>query len=251
MKKIIILLLISLLSFSCSKKENKLELVFEDNFKGSSLDEQKWNTVLKVFGRISDYYHNRSYLNYINPEDVILKDGLFLRTRDMGNGVYSSGLISSHEKFVFRYGYIEILAKYPKGNGLWPAFWLMPQDQTWPPEIDIAEFYGGKKLMHTGLCYGDFPNVQWDSDAYTNEEIENVYSTYGLWWTEKELVWLQNGEIKKEIKNKSYIPKIPMYIILSNGVSGKTGPAGIPDDIKNFPNFLEVKSVKVYRILEN
>lgn len=222
-----------------------MHMVFEDTFKGIELDQQKWNTNLKVFGRISDSYHNRSYQNIISFDDVIVNNGLFLRSRVSTGSMYSSGMVSSHEKFVFKYGYIEILAKYPHGEGVWPAFWLMPQDQTWPPEIDVAEFYGGKKMMHTGLCYGQFPNIKWDSDGYSNEYISDVYSTYGLYWTEKDLIWYQNGVVMKHVKGK-HIPKIPMYIILSNGVSNKYGPAGVADPEKNFPNFLEVKYIRVY-----
>lgn len=225
---------------SCTK------IVFEDTFEGSKLDEQKWNTTLKVFGRKSDDYHNDSYANVLDASNVEVKDSLLLRTKKTGENIYSSGMVSSHEKFVFRYGYIEVCAKYPSGNGIWPAFWLMPQDQTWPPEIDVAEYYGGSKIMHTGLCYGDFPTVNWDSDGYSEHGIENDFSTYSLYWTPDMLVWYYNGEVKKVVKC-DYVPKIPMYIILSNGVSTKIGPSGEPDENTKFPNTFEIKYVRVYQ----
>jgi beta-glucanase (GH16 family) len=222
------------------------KIVFEDTFQGSKLDKQKWNTDLKVFGRKSDNYHNDSYANILDASNVEVSDSLFLRTKKTGEDGYSSGMVSSHEKFVFRYGYIEVYAKYPSGNGVWPAFWLMPQDQTWPPEIDVAEYYGGSKIMHTGLCYGDFPEVNWDSNGYSEHGIENDFSTYGLYWTPDMLVWYFNGEVKKVVKG-NYVPKIPMYIILSNGVSTKIGPSGEPDENTKFPNTFEIKYVRVYQ----
>jgi beta-glucanase (GH16 family) len=221
-------------------------IVFEDTFTGKQLDAQKWNTTLKVFGRMSDSYHNRSYANTINSNNVRVDNKLILTTTKSKENEYASGMVSSHEKFVFRYGYIEVFAKYPAGNGVWPAFWLMPQDQTWPPEIDVAEYYGGSKVMHTGLCYGDFPTVKWDSDGYSDPGIETTYSTYGLYWSPTMLVWYFNGEVKKVIKG-NYIPNKPMYIILSNGVSTEIGPSGVPDAHTTFPNSLDVKYVKVYR----
>lgn len=248
----VILALINLLGISLLYEtvvSNSLSyntLVFEDKFQGKELDHQKWNTTLKVFGRMDDHYHNKSYANVIEPSNVHIDDKLSLVTTKTRENGYASGIVSSHEKFVFRYGYIEIYAKYPSGNGVWPAFWLMPQDQTWPPEIDIAEYYGGSKIMHTGLCYGDFPTVKWNSDGYEDYLIENSYNTYGLYWSPTMLVWYYNGEVKKVVKGNN-IPNKPMYIILSNGVSTKIGPSGSPDVRTQFPNFLEVKYVSVYR----
>lgn len=53
------------------------------------------------------------------------------------NGQIESGLLRS--RWSGRYGYIEGRIKVPPGRGLWPALWLNPQDQVWPPEIDIVE----------------------------------------------------------------------------------------------------------------
>jgi hypothetical protein len=77
-----------------------------------------------VFGRWGDRYHNDSYLNYLSDEDVLLEKGR-LRLRAEQRSVegdnppgaydYSSGMVSSHDKFSFLYGYIEIRAKFPGG----------------------------------------------------------------------------------------------------------------------------------------
>jgi beta-glucanase (GH16 family) len=57
-------------------------------------------------------------------------------------GAVSSGQIESgmlRSKWSGRYGYFECRMKVPGGRGMWPAFWLNPQDGKWPPEIDIVE----------------------------------------------------------------------------------------------------------------
>ena len=59
----------------------------------------------------------------------------------------------------------------PKGRGLWPAFWMLPEPFSWPPEIDVFELIGqapntiifshhwkdqfGKHQMDTKACPGD------------------------------------------------------------------------------------------------
>jgi beta-glucanase (GH16 family) len=67
------------------------------------------------------------------------------------DGRWTSGIVQSvnaeGEGFTQRYGYFEMRAKFPKGNGIWPAFWLKTvnqftdQSQT-RAEIDIIEAYG-------------------------------------------------------------------------------------------------------------
>ena len=61
---------------------------------------------------------------------------------------YRSGMIMSQHLLNQRYGYFEMRAQLPRGQGLWPAFWLLPSDGGWPPEIDVMEMLG-----HTPTTY--------------------------------------------------------------------------------------------------
>ncbi len=51
-------------------------------------------------------------------------------------------MINTYGTFSQTYGYFEIDAKVPSGQGLWPAFWMLPQSGNWPPEIDVLELLG-------------------------------------------------------------------------------------------------------------
>src|SRR6187402_1107551 len=174
------------------------QLVFSDEFEGNQLDSSKWSTTMEFPGTHGPRYHNESYLSYTLDEDVILSDGLLrLRTdrhtvsgsEPIGLFDYSQGLVSTHDKFFFTYGYVEIRAKYPGGRGLWPCFWLMSQQEGWPPEFDIGEYYGGQHKMHHGLAYGTARETLWDSSGDTETDFVNQWHTIGLEWTKGRAVW--------------------------------------------------------------
>ncbi len=233
-------------------------LQLEERFQGPELNRALWNTSLKVFGRWGDRYHNDSYLNYLSDEDVLLEEGrLRLRAEhrsvegDNPPGVYdySAGMISSHDNFTFCYGYVEIRARFPGGKGVWPAFWLMPQEHQWPPEFDVAEYYAGRKMMHLGLCHGDFPEINWDSGANDDVDFEGQWNTYGLFWAPGCAAWIQNGVVKRVARGQ-HVPSVPMYVILSNGVSSRIGPSGEPEAATVFPNYFEVEYLKVWALPE-
>jgi len=238
-----------------AKPPHGWKLIFNDEFESEYLDEAKWGTTMEFIGTHGPRYHNEYYLSYTCDEEVILRDGmLHLRTdRRTIEGAetpnmfdYTQGLVSSHDKFSFTHGYIEIRAKYPGGKGLWPCLWLMPQHQGWPPEFDIAEYYAGQRTMHHGLAYGDLYDSKWDSLWDKNTDFESDFHVYALEWTPGRAVWSIDGEVRKTI-TADYIPKVPMYVILSNGISSRFGPSGEPDEKTVFPNSFEIDYVRVYQ----
>jgi beta-glucanase (GH16 family) len=230
-------------------------LVFSDEFDGNQLDTSKWSTTMEFVGTQGPRYHNEYYASYTLDEDVLLEDGrLRLRTdrrtisgqEPIGLFDYSQGLVSTHDKFNFTHGYIEIRAKYPGGKGLWPCFWLMPAHQSWPPEFDIAEYYGGQKKMHYGLAHGDMRNPQWDSTGDHDTDFVNEWHTIALQWTPGKAVWIVDNIIRKTI-TAEYVPSTAMYVILSNGVSSALGPSGAPDEHTVFPNHFEIDYIRVWQ----
>jgi beta-glucanase (GH16 family) len=234
---------------------NGWKLVFSDEFDGNSLDAKKWGTTMGFIGTHGPRYHNEYYLSYTEDDDVIVQDGLLkLQTqrrtvnRKETPGVfdYTQGLVTSQGSFDFTHGYVEIRAKYPGGKGLWPCLWLMPQTQGWPPEFDIAEYYGGKRTMHHGLAHGGLYDSKWDSTWDGETDFESDWHVYALEWTRGRAVWLIDGEVRKVI-SADYVPNAAMYLILSNGVSSAAGPSGEPDETTVFPNSFNIDYVRVYQ----
>ena len=200
-------------------------------------------------------YHNIAYLNYNLDENILFENGM-LRLRaekkstmgfdPPGLYQYSGALISTDGRFEFKYGYVEMRAKYPGGRGVWPVFWLMPQTPAWPPEFDIAEYYAGSSIMHHGLCHGDVRDPKWDSTVDKESAAEADFHTYALEWTPGRAVWYEDGAVKK-IVEADYVPDVAMYVILNNGVSSHIGPSGQPNEATVFPNFFEIDYVRVYQ----
>ena len=231
-------------------------LVFSDEFDGSKLDTSKWSTTMDFPGTHGPRYHNEFYSSYTLDEDVVVKDGLLsLRTdRQVVSGTepvglfeYSQGLVSTQDKFNFTHGYVEIRAKYPGGKGLWPCFWLMPVGaQSWPPEFDIAEYYGGQHKMHHGLAYGTMRDVKWDSSGDVETDFVNEWHTIALEWTQGKAVWYVDNVPRKTVV-ADYVPDVPMYVILSNGVSSAYGPSGAPDENTVFPNAFQIDYIRIWQ----
>jgi len=230
-------------------------LVFSDEFEGTQLDTSKWSTTMDFPGTHGPRYHNEFYLSYTLDEDVVVHDGILsLRTdrgvisgsEPIGLFDYSQGLVSTHDKFMFTHGYVEIRAKYPGGKGLWPCFWLMPEGQNWPPEFDVAEYYGGQRKMHHGLAYGSMREPKWDSSGDVETDFVNEWHTIALEWTHGRAVWYVDNVACKTVV-ADYVPEVPMYLILSNGVSSAYGPSGAPDEHTVFPNAFQIDYVRIWQ----
>lgn len=231
------------------------KLAFADEFDGDQLDRTKWSTTMEFAGTHGPRYHNEYYLSYTVDEDVIVSDGLLrLRTdRRTVSGAespgifnYTQGLVSSHDKFAFTHGYVEIRAKFPGGKGLWPCLWLMPQHQGWPPEYDIAEYYAGQRTMHHGLAYGGLYSAKWDSIWDSTTDFESDWHTFALEWGPGRSTWFVDG-VPRKIIEADYVPSVPMYVILSNSISSVFGPSGAPDAATVFPNFFLIDYVRIYQ----
>ncbi|HZZ87322.1 MAG TPA: family 16 glycosylhydrolase, partial [Caulobacteraceae bacterium] len=105
---------------------------------------------------------------------------------------YTSGLITTEHSFSQTYGYYEIRAKPPQTAGAWSAFWLLPKNGGWPPEVDIMEDWGSQHdasltAWHSG------PN---DNSATENQLVPRTadgFHRYGLLWTPKNLIWYIDG----------------------------------------------------------
>lgn len=232
-----------------------MRLAWHDEFGGRSLDRSRWSTVMDFPGRAGGHYHNTSYGSYAVDENVVLSRGRLhlvadnkpvVGTDPAGTYRYTEGFISSHDKFFQAYGYWEICTRFPAGKGLWPAFWLIPQDRSWPPEIDVAEWFGSIEGMHSGLASGTWPEVRWDSHWLYGLTPTTGWHTYGLLWSPGRITFTVDSRPTSTITG-SQVPDKPMYIVLNSGTWANPDRGGPPDATTKFPNTFDIDYVRVYR----
>ena len=69
-----------------------------------------------------------------------------------GQFEFTSGWVHSMHRVFFNKGYVEIKAKFPSGDKVWPALWLISErDLVWGPEWDMWEYFGEKNNVGTDI----------------------------------------------------------------------------------------------------
>lgn len=164
------------------------------------------------------------------------------------NHRYTSGCISSELTHWQTYGYFEMRARLPRGKGFWPAFWLLPKRNAWPPEIDVLEGSGARPWgVHCGVI--ERPRAaKTPPGAWIDQFIDTSdgFHTYAVDWTEKNIVFYVDA-----VKTFEYGPHDiheDMYMLINLAI-GSRDPNWIPDpdDSTPFPAFLEIDYVHAFK----
>lgn len=228
------------------------QLKFSDDFNGSSLDNSKWSPCFYWGSSNGCTNGGAGDLQWFQPDEVSVQDGI-LRIRAQKRSVvgennkvfqYTSGMIASHDKFAFQYGYAEFRAKVPKGNGYWPTLWLLSQNKNWPPELDVAEFVGSNtNNVHMTLHYNDGGHKS-SSGWWGGLDFSADYHTYGVEWTSDKIVWYVDGVERRRYTGPG-IPQEPLYVTATLALGAAwTVP---PDGSTPFPGYLEIDHIKVWQ----
>ncbi|MDP3869255.1 family 16 glycosylhydrolase [Phenylobacterium sp.] len=148
---------------------------------------------------------------------------------------YTSGMISTRPTFSQTYGYFEMRADLPEAAGAWPAFWLLPADGSWPPELDVMETLSSDPraawtTAHSGLN-GD--HVSSGQAAFVPDTADGFH-TYGVLWTATSLKWYVDGVEVFQAATPADMNK-PMYMIANlalGGWGGAIDQGALPAEMK-------------------
>lgn len=233
-----------LLKFTIGGDPGKLgyELVFAEEFEGTSLDTSVWNTEMRWGPRTT------GELQHYDASALELEGGnLVITARDepSGDRGYTSGAITTFGNFAFARGYAEIRARVPEGQGLWPAFWLAATDKSVGSEIDVLEVLAhDPETLYMSLHYDDSAGEHQEvTHSFTGPDFSAGFHTFAVEWTSDAVIWYVDG-VERAQQTRG-VPDGPMYVIANLAVGGEWG--GPPSAETPFPARYEIDYIRVYR----
>lgn len=247
---VIFFVFLTFVGHSAEKVERKgWTLTFSDDFDGESLDRTKWHPAdpwqVARNGELQAYVSNA-----FQVKDGILKIQIEERKAFYDGAVrdYASGMMTTAGKFSQRYGRFEIRCRIPKGKGLWPAFWMLPDPPSWPPEIDVLEILGREPdkvyLTHhwavPGKPHGTTAN---HGGEFKGPDFSADFHTFAVEWDPTMIRWLVDDE--ERFRSTEEIPDVPMFMLVNLALGGEW--AGTPDEATPFPSYFEVDWVRAWR----
>ena len=260
------------------------QLLLRDEF--DSFDSNHWSKGLKndVDDQIRMIWNqhtggenllNDNYAGYLQDENTYVENGyLFLQNRKetvqgtdpIGTFEYTTGWINSLHKINFNGTqkgiYLEVKAKFPTGDKVWPAIWLIDdsENRTWPPEIDIWEYFGKffntnrSDEMYMRYIYGTWNNKEDHSSVI--EAFQSIYNAssqwhiYGFNWNDSTMKWYIDQNLVHTKTNGIEIPSIdwpdkPMCLVINNGLLNV-----VDEGNTIFPNTLLLDYIRLFETID-
>lgn len=169
---------------------------------------------------------------------------------------YVSGAFNTYP-FSQTYGYFEITARVLHGAGLWPAFWLLPVDQGWPPEIDVAEILGDdSRTAYASLHSKDAAWVRAEPRSYNDStttdkaangsDLSQDFHRYAVDWQPRTITFYLDDAVVARRSTPADMHK-PFYLIVNLAVGGPGSWPGAPNQQTVFPASLTIHSIRIWK----
>jgi beta-glucanase (GH16 family) len=250
--------------YACPGWTQSYELVWQDEFDGIQLDLSKWEPQIgDGCPQLCGWGNNE--LEYYRTENATVADGFLTitaREESFGGRSYTSARLRTRNQGDWTYGRFEMRAKMPIGQGIWPAFWMLPTDAiygTWAAsgEIDIMEYLGHQPEEVFGTIHygGPFPLNQSSSNGFTSGSgnFHDDFHEFVLEWEPCEMRWYVDGSLYATqtdwFSNGGPYPAPfdQRFHLLLNVAVGGNWP-GQPDATTQFPQQMIVDYVRVYQL---
>ncbi len=225
-------------------------LVWSDEFDGSSLNTSNWTCEIGGGG------WGNNELQYYRAENATVSGGVLTITakrESYGGYAYTSARLKTQNKRTWTYGRVEARLLVPKGQGLWPAFWMLGNNissVSWPAcgEIDIMEHVNTNDTL--------IGTIHWDSGGHAYYGGETGVSNMATWhvysveWTPSYIRWFVDGRqyweanIANSINSTEEFHR-PFFILLNLAVGGNW--PGSPNSGTPFPAEYKIDYVRVYQ----
>lgn len=266
-------MLLSACSSGCSDSDLvdtgpiRWDLAWSDEFggaAGTAPSALNWDYDL---GTGQNGWGNAELQSYTKSPSNVALDGkgnlvITARKETAGSASYTSARIKTRGKREQRYGRFEARIKLPRGQGIWPAFWMLGNDfgggeVTWPDtgEIDIMEYRGQEpKVVHGSLHGPGYSGANAITKSYRRSDdkgFDEGFHLFAVEWDPGRIAWSVDDKVYNVISvaqvtsQGKWVYDHPFFILLNVAVGG--GFVGSPDSSTVFPQQMLVDYVRVYQ----
>ncbi|KTR04220.1 glycoside hydrolase family 16 protein [Curtobacterium luteum] len=185
---------------------------------------------------------------------------LVITARREADGTYTSARLKSEGTYTAQYGRVEARIRIPRGQGIWPAFWMLGADigqVGWPAcgEIDVMENVGYEPTLVHGTVHGPgYSGANGISSTYRNPSgaaFADDFHVFGVDWRPDSITWTVDGTAyrtvtRADVGSNPWVFDGPFFVILNVAVGG--GWPGSPDATTRFPQQMLVDWVRVSQL---
>lgn len=237
------------------------DLIWQDEFSGNSLSNDWVHELGDGCPNLCGWGNKE--LQFYRRENTELKDGFLIIKavqESVGGKNFTSSRIKTQDKKSYTFGRFDIRAVLPRGQGLWPAIWMLGDNIPqvgWPAcgEIDIMEMVGGSANGRDNTVHG---TVHWDNNGqYANSGgpvslsqgiFNDKFHVFSVIWDERKIVWLLDNVPYHQIDTTPQALdefRKPHFFLFNVAVGGNW--PGSPDSSTNFPQQMVVDYIRVFQ----
>ena len=259
-RRLLLLLLVAVSLATGTVRAEQWQLVWSDEFNYSGLpDPTKWDYEEGFVRNGESQYYTRARLANARVEDghltIECRKENFTPPNHAPVAYTAASLITLHKE-AWQSGRIEVRAKLPRGQGVWPAIWTLGTNITqvgWPAcgEIDIMEFVGKEtNNVHGTVHYAVDGQHQADSGTMRTAKPYEDFHTYAIEWTPDRIDFFFDQEKYHTVPTaKAGAPGEnpfckPHYLLINFALGGSWGG---PIDDTVLPQQYQIDYVRVYQ----
>jgi beta-glucanase (GH16 family) len=238
------------------------ELIWNDEFNDEEIDNSKWEHEVNADGGGNNelqYYTARPENSFIENGNLNIVAQQEEYTSDGKTRYYTSARMRTANRGDWLYVKVDVKAKIPYGQGLWPAIWMLPTDWEyggWPAsgEIDIMEHVGFDQGRIHGSIHTQAYNHRIGTQKSGTKMIPDAnaqYHIYSIEWSQEKIDFLIDGEkyfsfTNDGQNNPETWPFDKRFHLLLNVAVGGDWPGNPTTDTK-FPKKMIIDYVRVYK----
>lgn len=241
--------------YSTSDQYPGMRLIWRDEFDGEKLG-PSWAY------EIGGHGWGNNELEYYQEDNTAVREGYLIITARKENKegkAYTSSRLITKGKKEFQYGRVDIRAMLPKGQGIWPALWMLGNNISivdWPAcgEIDIMEMIGGVGKDNTlhGTAHWDNGGTHASNGGSTQLTDGKIFAdefhVFSILWDSASITWfLDDAQYHVMDTTPAELSEFhnKFYFIFNVAVGGNW--PGDPDETTTFPQRLVVDYIRVFQ----